>query len=239
MGNHLAAQPQGLTAIRRPGGVALEAVGQIKQMIIDGNLSAGEKMPTERELAVQLGVSRPTVREAIRALAALRIVDSVQGAGTYVTSLEPELLVEPIDFLLRANDAALLDLFEARVVLEAGLARLAGDRRTDQDLDALRRTISAHEANLHNAEVALDLDLRFHNEVAGAARSPILASLLGSIAALGRASRARTGKSLHVRERTHHDHQRILDALLLQDASGAEQAMIAHLEHVRNSVAPE
>ena len=230
------APPHGLSIIKRGNSVALEAVDQIKQMIINGQLRAGEKLPTERELADTLGVSRPTIRESIRALAALRIVEPVHGAGTYITSLEPELLAQPIDFLLQVNDDALLDLFDARVVLESGLARMAGDRRTDEDIACLEQTIASHSANLTDAATALELDFRFHAEVAHAAHSPILASLLASTAALGRASRARTGRSLSVREQAHRDHESILDALRAREAVTAERAMIAHLEHIREAV---
>jgi GntR family transcriptional regulator, transcriptional repressor for pyruvate dehydrogenase complex len=226
----------GLRTVKRSSSVALDAVEQIKQMIINGELRAGEKLPTERELADTLGVSRPTVRESIRALEALRIVEPMQGAGTYVTSLEPELLAEPIDFLLQVNEDALLDLFDARVVLESGLARMAGTRRTDEDIHLLEQTIAQHSANLGDADLALEFDLRFHTQVAHAAHSPILASLLASTSALGRASRARTGRSLGVREQAHRDHESVLIALRDQDPTGAERAMLSHLENVRRAI---
>jgi len=226
----------GLRAIRPRASVALEAVDQIKEMIIQGDLRAGQKLPTERELAETLGVSRPTVRESIRALAALRIVEPMHGAGTYVTSLKPELLAQPIDFLLQVNDDALLDLFDTRMVLESGLARLAGSRRTKADIAVLEKTIALHAASVDDATAALELDFRFHAEVAAAAHSPIMASLLASTAVLGRASRARTGQTRQVRITAHEDHESIVRALHKRDPEAAEQAMIAHLEHIRQAI---
>ena len=223
---------RGLHAIRR-GSVALDAVNQIKQMIIRGELGAGQRMPTERELAEQLGVSRPTIRESLRALVALNIVEPVHGAGTYVSSLEPDLLAEPIDFLLQVNQDALGDLFDARMVLEAGLARLAALRHTAVDLAALGATVAEHGAHTDDRERAMALDFRFHAQLAAAAHSPILSSLLSSISALGRASRARTGRSPAIRQQAHVDHLRLLDALRTHDPDAAETAMVAHLEHVR------
>src|SRR5438067_5760864 len=103
----------------------------VKGMILRGELQAGQKLPPERELAAQLGVSRSSLREAIRALIALNILESRHGNGTFVTSLDPELLAEPIDFVLKVNESALDALFEARKVVEAGVAALAAERATD------------------------------------------------------------------------------------------------------------
>ena len=229
---HAAPSRSGLHAIRR-GSVALDAVNQIKQMIIRGELAARQRMPTERELAEQLGVSRPTIRESLRALVALNIVEPVHGAGTYVSSLKPDLLAEPIDFLLQVNQEALGDLFDARIVLEAGLARLAADRHTADDIAALEVTVAEHGAHTDDLDRATALDFRFHAQLAAAAHSPILSSLLSSISALGKASRARTGRSPEIRRQTHTDHLRLIEALGTHDPDAAEAAMIAHLEHVR------
>jgi GntR family transcriptional repressor for pyruvate dehydrogenase complex len=229
------ASTSGLSAIKRSS-VALEAVTQIKQMIIRGELMAGQQLPTERELADMLGVSRPTIRESIRALVALRIVEPVQGAGTYVSSLEPELLAEPIDFLLQVNIDALSHLFDTRVVLEAGLARLAGSRATDENIEALEAIIAKHVANIDDTNAAVELDLAFHSEVARAAHSPILASLLASISALGRASRTHTGRDIKVRKQAHDDHESILSALRARDPDRTEQAMVKHLQYVRKNL---
>src|SRR5438874_4035955 len=106
----------------RRNAVAHEAIDTIKRMIVRGELQAGQRLPAERDLAAQLGLSRPSLREAIRALIALNILESRHGEGTFVSSLEPDLLTEPIDFVLQVNDGGLRALFEARRVLEAGVA---------------------------------------------------------------------------------------------------------------------
>jgi GntR family transcriptional regulator, transcriptional repressor for pyruvate dehydrogenase complex len=226
----------GLSAIKRSS-VALEAVDQIKEMIINGQFEAGQKLPTERELAEMLGVSRPTIRESIRALVALRIVEPVHGAGTYVSSLKPELLAEPIDFLLQVNDAALGDLFDARLVLEAGLAGFAAQRRLQENLDRLDDIVRHHASLIDDYAAAVELDFAFHEEIARAAHSPILASLLSSIAALGRASRARTGRDRTVRIQAHSDHEAIIEAVREQNRQAAQHAMAEHLAHIRHAMA--
>src|SRR5436190_20889601 len=111
--------------------VADQAIETIKEMIVRGDVRAGQRLPPERELAAQLGVSRPSLREAIRALIALNILDSRHGDGTFVSSLEPDLLIKPIDFVLQVNDGGMDALFEARRELEAGIAALAAERATD------------------------------------------------------------------------------------------------------------
>ena len=103
-------------AIKRSA-AAEQAVRRIQNLVQGGELAPGERLPAERELARQLGVSRSTLREAIRALVVMNILVSRHGDGTYVSSLEPELLAEPFQFIIPISDEALLHLFEVRMVL--------------------------------------------------------------------------------------------------------------------------
>ena len=98
--------------------VSLEAAEAIKALILSGELGSGDALPPERNLAVMLGISRPSVREALRVLTAMNVVEPRHGGGTYVTSLDPRLLARPINFLLQVEPRTFLHLFEVRQVLE-------------------------------------------------------------------------------------------------------------------------
>jgi GntR family transcriptional regulator, transcriptional repressor for pyruvate dehydrogenase complex len=218
-------------AIRR-NAVAGEAIDTIKQMIVRGDLTAGQRLPSERDLAVQLGVSRPSLREAIRALIALNILESRHGEGTFVSTLEPELLAEPIDFVLQVNDGAIISLFEARRVLEAGVAALAAERASDLELSELEDFVKAGRVKVNDPEAFIVHDVEFHARLRKAARSPVLASLLSSVSALSVASRRLTAQDPATRARALADHEAMVKVLKARDAEAARDKMVEHLEHV-------
>jgi GntR family transcriptional regulator, transcriptional repressor for pyruvate dehydrogenase complex len=222
-------------AIRR-NAVAHEAIATIKRMIVRGELQAGQRLPAERELAVQLGVSRPSLREAIRALIALNILESRHGEGTYVSSLEPDLLTEPIDFVLQIDDGGINALFEARRVLEAGIAALAAERATDLELAELEDFVKRGRRMLEDADAFIEHDVEFHERIRRAARSPVLGSMLGSVSTLSLESRRRTAQAQTVRTRALADHARTVKTLKARDPEAARRAMVAHLDHVREAV---
>lgn len=203
----------------------------IKKMIISGELRAGQRLPAERELAASLGVSRPSMREAIRALTALNIIESRHGDGTYVSSLEPELLSEPIDFLLQVNADSLVALFEARRELESGIAALAAERATELELAELEDFVKSGHALIDDVEAFIEHDVEFHARIRRAARSPIFASLLSSVETLSLESRRRTAQTEAVRARSLRDHHRLVKVLRARDSNLARQAMLEHLQH--------
>jgi GntR family transcriptional repressor for pyruvate dehydrogenase complex len=220
----------------RRNAVADEAIATVKRMIVRGALQAGQRLPAERELAAQLGVSRPSLREAIRALIALNILESRHGQGTFVSSLEPELLTEPIDFVLQVADGGAGALFEARSVLEAGIAALAAERATDLELAELEDFARRGRTKVGDTDTFIEHDVEFHDRIRRAARSPILASMLGSVSALSLETRRRTAQSQPVRARSHADHMRMVKTLKARDPEAARRAMLDHLQHVRQAL---
>lgn len=213
-------------------GAADDAIATIKSMIIDGRLGPHDRMPSEQDLAGALQVSRPTIREATRALVALNILEARHGDGTYVTSLAPELLAEPIDFLLRVDSGGIGLLAETREVLETGIAALAADRATDDDLQRLTITVDEYSRHVSNVAKCIELDQRFHREVAEAAKSPILASMLSTVSMLAAKSRQSTARSSAIRKQSDVDHRALLRAIADHDGEAARQHMAAHLSHV-------
>jgi GntR family transcriptional regulator, transcriptional repressor for pyruvate dehydrogenase complex len=216
--------------------VTHEAIATIKRMIVRGELKAGQRLPAERELAAQLGLSRPSLREAIRALIALNILESRHGEGTFVSSLEPDLLTEPIDFVLQVDSGSIAALFEARRVLEAGTAALAAQRATDLELAELEDFAKRGRTKIDDVDAFIDHDVEFHDRIRRAARSSVLASMLGSVSVLSLETRRRTAQAPDVRARSCADHVRIVKTLKARDPEAARHAMIAHLEHVRRGL---
>lgn len=212
------------------------AIDLIKSRIAAGELAPGQRLPSERDLAQQLGLSRPTVREAIRTLTVMNILVARHGDGTYVTSLTPELLTEPLDFVLSIHGAGIYALFEVRTFLESGAAALAAERADDSELDALAQLVDEVRADADDPEVVLEHDLALHRGIVAAARNPILASLLESLSGLSARSRARTGNLPGISRRTVQDHQAIVDALRTRDPEQASAAMAAHLGRVAASL---
>jgi GntR family transcriptional regulator, transcriptional repressor for pyruvate dehydrogenase complex len=212
------------------------AIDAIKRMIQAGDLRPGEKLPPERELAAALGVSRNSLREAIRALALMKVLESRQGDGTYVTSLDLQSLIEPVSFLLSLDPNALAHLFEARRILEAETAALAAARITDEELDELRAGLEEMRAKAGHREEFLQADMRMHHMITSAAKNPLLAQLMGSITGLGLRSRMQTVQAPGITGPVIDDHASILLALEHHDSDAARQAMLEHLERVERAM---
>jgi GntR family transcriptional repressor for pyruvate dehydrogenase complex len=214
--------------------VVADAIAQIKQMIVDGRLQPGERLPAERSLADQLGLSRPTVREAIRGLVTMNILETRHGSGTYVSSLDLDDLLRPMQFVIGLSGGQTLgDLFEVRLMLEPEAARLAAQRATDEEISALVQCVE-HGAECSREEL-LDHDVELHRLIAEACHNPLLVSMLGSISALGYESRAMTVQIPGVVERTLSEHASIVDAIAAGASDRAHAAMLEHVARVRDA----
>jgi len=216
--------------------MATDAVGLIKQMITDGRLAPGQQLPSERALSEMLGLSRPTVREAIRALVAMHILEVRPGTGTFVSSLDLEELLRPMHFVLGLQtEQSLDDLFEVRLLLEPDAAALAAERALPEEIEAIRQAVEAtQDANISHEEL-LRSDVELHRAIAEASHNPLLVSLLASISALGYESRAMTVKIPGVAERTHLEHEAIADAIGARAPDRARAAMLEHVARVRDA----
>lgn len=229
------ARPVTLAAIERTS-LGTQAAKAIKALIISGELRPGDALPSERDLAAMLGISRPSLREAIRSLGAANVLEVRQGGGTYVTSLDPRLLAQPIDFLLQIDEESLHHLFEVRKVLEVGAARLAAASISDNQLDDLERLSSAAERVLSSPSRFLRLDLDIHTAITEATGNPIFMRLYQSIVDLSVESRKRTARVAATRRKAHNDHVAIIAALRSRSPDAAAQAMQEHLMAVESSL---
>ncbi len=213
---------------------AQEAVDQIRKLVELGELPPGAKLPPERSLARQLGVSRSTLREAIRALVVMNVLVSRHGDGPYVTSLEPALLAEPFRFLPSISDATLLHLFEVRQLVEPACAALAARRIEDRELEELEQ-ILAESGDAEGPDELLGRDLELHTAIVRATHNPMLLHLMAGVGRLALAGRHRTVTLPGVVEQSGRDHRRIVRALTRRSPEDAAASMALHLEHVEQA----
>jgi DNA-binding FadR family transcriptional regulator len=215
--------------------VTQEAINKIKAKIIDGELGPGARLPKEADLAEQLGLSRNSLREAVRALTLIRILETRQGDGTYVTSLEPSVLLETMTFVADFHqDGSLLHVFQVRRILEAAATALAAQLITDEELDVLDELVGGMDA-CETVEAFVENDLAFHRTIALASRNPVLASLIESLSS--RTSRARVWRGITQAgaiEQTKTDHRAIYAALRHHRPDLAGGLAIAHIGAVES-----
>jgi GntR family transcriptional regulator, transcriptional repressor for pyruvate dehydrogenase complex len=212
--------------------VPQQIVSRLLDLIQQRHLGPGDRLPAERELAASMGVSRSSLREALRALTVLGVTDMRHGTGTYVSSLEPELLVRPLSFVLSLSEQASDQLFEARKVVEPAMAALAARRIDDDALQRLDGCVARAQATIGDAEAFMETDLELHDTIREAAGNAILGRFMESIHALGLASRQATGTKRAVRDQSVEDHRKIVAALRARDGAGASDAMRRHLDNV-------
>lgn len=210
-----------------------DAIGQIKAMIQGGVLAPGDRLPPEHELSENLGLSRSSLREAIKVLVAMRVLDVRRGDGTYVTSLEPHLLLETMSFVLDFHQSrAVLDVFEVRSILETATARAAATRATPQDLAQIEDALAGVEGTDEIEELVAH-DLHFHGAIAAASGNGYLATLLDTVS--GQTVRARAWRGItqdDAVERTLREHRQIAWAIAARDAELAAALMTVHVRGV-------
>jgi GntR family transcriptional repressor for pyruvate dehydrogenase complex len=200
-------------------------------MITSGELGPGNRLPTERDLAVRLGLSRSTVREAIRGLKMLRILDVRHGEGIFITSLDARLLLEVTGFAMQLmRDHEVLEMFELRAILEGAAAALASARITDEQRGALALRLSELDAAT-TPEVLLEADIAFHAAIAAATGNAMMESLLAMFSA--RTYRARyLNAGLDLEQALPNSrvaHRRIFEAVVSRDAEAARAVASAHV----------
>lgn len=228
-------RPSQIDANRRPSQYEVVVHG-IQEMIGSGEIDPGGRLPVEPELAGRFGVSRSSLREGVRALVAMGILETRQGSGTTVTSLDPHLLLQPLVFWA-GNQAgkSSRDLHTVRRALEVESAASAASRRATADVEKLRSLLDGAEPAIRSSdhEAAMAADLEFHMELAGISGNPILIALLE---ALSRPTlRMRMWQSIHRSgrlESTHHEHHAVLNAIAAGDPVAAHAAMYTHLSQV-------
>jgi DNA-binding FadR family transcriptional regulator len=220
-------------ARKRPSTLTDVAIERIKEMIVSGELAPASRLPRESDLARRLGVSRNTLREAVRALSFMRVLEVRQGDGTYVTTLEPDLLLESMTFFIDlSRDQTILQLFGVRRILEAAAAAMAAARITADELAHLERLIDALSPD-KSVEETVAVDVEFHAVIVNASGNPVLASLIENLSS--QTLRARIWRGLADQrsfEQTKSEHRAIYEALVGRDAELAGAVAATHIRGV-------
>lgn len=207
-----------------------EVIDRLKTLVRSGRVRPGERLPSERELAALLGISRPSLREAIRTLQYFGVVEVRHGAGTYLNPRFSPLLAEPLHFMLLAGVITLFDLFRARKVMEVGIVGVAAIERTPADLEQMAHALQRLAAAVADLDEYVEWDHAFHRAVYAAAHSSILEAQMIVLNLLLQESRRRTsGMSSDLRVNVEM-HRRIFEKVQAGDSPGAQQAMLEHLE---------
>lgn len=209
---------------------------RILKMIQDKELNPGDKLPPERELAASIGVGRPALREALRALSLINVIEIRQGAGAYVTDLDTTQLVQHLSFVFSLDDSAIMDLFDARNIVEVGIAELAATRIQDSEILELEACLDKSAQSINDPEAFLQADLELHLLIARIARNPVMFRFMESIQELGLASRRRTSNLGGVLAQSTVDHRQIVAALKARDPQLAREAMRQHLNNVKKKL---
>jgi len=216
---------------RRGAGVTHDAIESIRELIVSGEWGPGTRLPREADLAAQLGLSRNSLREAVRALALARVLEVRQGDGTYVSSLEPSELLAPTQFathLLRGR--TVLELFEVRRMLEPEAAAMAARRADDEIKRELRHELDRMIDAGDRVEDLVAADAAFHDVIGRAPGNAVLRSLLQSLSTSTIRARLWHGMQDEVAlDVARSEHERIYEAIVAGDADLARAATTLHI----------
>jgi GntR family transcriptional regulator, transcriptional repressor for pyruvate dehydrogenase complex len=212
-----------------------EAIDRIKEMIVSGELRPGERLPREADLAERLGLSRNSLREAVRALALIQVLDVRQGDGTYVTSLEPPLLLEAMSFVVDFHrDDTVLQFLEVRRILEPAATAMAAQQMSDQQVAGLAQVLEALDDDA-GVDALVANDLEFHRRIAAGAGNAVLSSLLESLSIP--TTRARIWRGLTQEgavTRTREQHVAIYEAIAARQPEVARAWATVHIAGVED-----
>jgi GntR family transcriptional repressor for pyruvate dehydrogenase complex len=217
-----------------------EIVRQVKGMIAEGRLKSGDQLPPERDLAEKFVVSRTSVREALRALESLGLVEIRAGEGTFVREVSIETLIEPLAHIMVSQREAIGELFEARRLLEPTIAALAAVRATPEEIHEMERILEQQAKEIVTGKTGLAEDAAFHAAIGAAAHNRAITRIAHAVMDLLTQSREESLNTPGRPNRSHEDHRRIVAAIRARDDDGARRAMLDHLEAVEKLVlAPE
>jgi len=223
-------QPAGSTSDgARPAKLSEEIAERLIAGIIEGKFRFGEKLPPERDLAKYLDVGRPTIREALRTLAVLGLVEVRRGEGTYVIEQHAEFVAKAFGWAILLDPQTTHEVVEVRVAIECELARLAARRATPEDVDELRQLLAAMEERRDDSRGFAEADLEFHLTIGRVARNVALSRILVAVRSLLAQWITRALLRPTTVDVASAHHEAILAAIAAGDEAAAYDAMRVHL----------
>ena len=224
----------------RPARASHDIVQQIKNQIFSGSIPAGNRLPSENELCAQFGVSRTTVRDALRVLESQGFVEIKVGAGggSFVSEPHHETVTESLSNMLKMQNMGIEELAEARMVIETSIVALAAKRATAKDIAAMEEAIAEARAGKHSGDPHFTPhSVSFHVALAEAAQNQVLLFTVNSFRSLFYETIEKLVPDPDMQDRAIDDHQKILEAIKARDAEKAERIMRAHLGYFKTRAA--
>ncbi len=215
--------------------VAEQVAKRLLELVRTRNLKPGDALPTERDLAAMLQVSRPSVREAVRGLQILGVLKARQGSGLFVSSLDAADMLAPWQFLITLNKENVDALYEARRLIDGGIAHMAATRISDENLARLKQMLVVQKELTGDPLGFRVSDLAFHRTIMEATENSFLVHTSGSLYMLGMEYRRMASETPGVLSQSLADHRDIVAALEARDAQAAAKAAEAHISNVHRS----
>ena len=212
--------------------VAEEVADRIRTLILDGTFPQGQPLPSERVLTEQFGVSRGSIRDALRMLETIGLIETQHGRGTFPRELTVDRLVAPLASMMTFQHDLQDELLDVRRMFEPAVARVAAARATDEDFADLQRIIEAQQRKLKKGQSAIVEDTEFHAALARSTRNRVVVSLMATLNDLLVESRKLTLKQKGRPAKSIEGHEAVVAALRRRDAEGAASAMYTHIDQI-------
>src|SRR5215510_7656576 len=216
-----------------------QVVARVYELIKRESLMPGERLPPERELAKLLGISRPSLRAGLGSLISMGVLQSRQGAGTFIMDGPPALDSEPLRLLAELHGFSFDHMFETRSILEVGAAGLAAEHASGDQLATMAEEITEMFAALHDPQLFLVHDMAFHRAVASASGNPTLATLVEMVSAILYERRRNTIERAHDFKEALELHRQIYRAIRAHKPDEAREAMREHIVRAQRAFALE
>jgi GntR family transcriptional repressor for pyruvate dehydrogenase complex len=208
---------------------------QIERLILE-KMRPGDKLPSERELTEMLGVSRSSIRDGLRRLELVGMVEPRQGAGTVVREVSPDVLVSPLSSVIANRKQLVAELLDFRKMLEPPLAARAARHASQKEIAGMEDILRRHREKVRTGGLAVEEDTEFHYAIATASRNSVVLKVLDVVMDMLRETRARSLQTEGRPQKSFAGHQRMLAAIKRHDAKAAEAAMRHHLKDVEEMV---
>ncbi len=210
-----------------------EAVWRIKELIAEGYYKPGSKLPSNRELAKRLSVSRAVISEALTILNVMGLIDIKPGSGTYVADLTNNgVKAELLDYILSTKKWMIEDLTELRLIIEPDIARLAAERREDKDIQKMKDIIEQMKRKVEAGELGVDESMNFHLYLVRTAQNEIILRIMLLLQILLKQSREESLLRKERPQKAIREHEKILDAVIKRDGKEAQRMMELHLQNI-------
>jgi GntR family transcriptional repressor for pyruvate dehydrogenase complex len=206
----------------------------IKGQIAEGRVKPGDTIPSERILSEMFKVSRTSVRQALKALAVLGVLEIRPGATTVLSKDVSNLLINPLKFMSVLYNVEIPEIFETRKTIEVELSKKAAVHATDEEIELMRGCLKKAENNLHNQSVFLYSEKDFHECIFDASRNRILAAMIRSLNTLLISTRKETIRTFPDLKVSFDEHMKIFEAIVQHDPEAAGDAMMEHLTDIEN-----